>query len=148
MYCDKCGTLLDDECAFCPTCGVKVKLKNNTTNSATVEKAPVVKAEIVEDKPIVDKGPYKVFAIISFILGFYAIISCIYSFFISFISMSFLGPLGIIMVAMFTSPEIFGVIFGALGLKSTNRKGKAITGLIMNLVGGGISWLLIIVLLV
>lgn len=99
MYCKVCGKEVADDTVFCPYCGAK--LDNNDNDVLDTE-------EVSEHN---DNGPWKVFAIVGYVLG---IIGFVGSFLVWGLSFS-----------------VPGIVFSALGKKSTDpeKQAKANKGL-------------------
>lgn len=116
MYCKKCGKEVDDDSLFCPFCGASL-------NDNDVED----EAEAVDVDNNSDRGPWKVFAIVGYVLGI-----------LSFVLAFFVG------VGIEIAPA--GIVFSALGKKSTDpeKKAKAEKGLKLSIAAIIISFVAII----
>ncbi len=66
MYCDKCGKLIDNDAKFCPYCGAEIE-----SQELEVQETEALEAEEVEDfnETQGERGPWKAFATIGYILG-------------------------------------------------------------------------------
>lgn len=118
MYCKKCGKQVEDGSSFCPYCGADLK----------EQEVEVVEANVESEKPQESRGPWKVFAIVGYVLG---IVGFVTSFFL--IGLEFSVP---------------GIVFSALGKKTSdeNAKAKANKGLKLSIAGTIISIALTFVL--
>lgn len=118
MYCKKCGKQVEDGSSFCPYCGADLR----------EQEVEVVEANVESEKPQESRGPWKVFAIVGYVLG---IVGFVTSFFL--IGLEFSVP---------------GIVFSALGLKTTDEdaKAKAKKGLKLSIAGTIISIALTFVL--
>lgn len=45
MYCEKCGTMTENNSAFCPNCGCKLKFPSTTVNNDLSQKSEKSKSE-------------------------------------------------------------------------------------------------------
>ncbi len=114
MYCKNCGKELKLDDKFCSNCGASVE------TVVYQEQQTLVYADE-------DKGPYKVFAIIGFVLGFVGILLSIL---VAFLPVMCIIPLS-------------GLILSIIGVLSKNHKGKAITGIVLNSIDCFISAVMI-----
>ena len=107
-------------------------MNNNEFESKVVEDEVI---DIVDEntqftpKTKKDKGPWKVFAVIGHVFGIVSLVSILIPFFSCALS-------------------IDGIIFSALGKKSTTKKDKASKGLTMNIVACAINFVISIIVYV
>ena len=108
MFCKFCGSEINNQGKFCPNCGAEVKSSylNEEYN----------RPELVVDERT-DNGPFKVFAIIGFIIG-------IESFLISWIPLIDLMAVG---------TGFFGALLSSLGIISSRKRVFAIIGLSLSI---------------
>lgn len=149
-YCRECSCYVPDTAKFCNVCG--------SSNLERSSSAKVVEEKPVEVKPVVvtptfqapvvsysfvERGPWKVFAKVGFVLGLITFIGgmlctvclplMLLADSVAFLAiLALLGVFGFI-VAMMTFEA--GTVFSILGIKSSMRRKKAIIGLIFSLVG-------------
>lgn len=141
MYCRKCGHQLKDDAKFCSFCGEKVVSEEETVEVVEEGEEKVVfvdenKERVEVNTPVysnkAERGPWKTFAKVGQILG------------IVFICLSVIPALNYISLIF---SEI-GIVLSALGLKSKENKGKATTGLVLNIVAFVLSIILYFVYLI
>ena len=142
-YCRECSSYVPDTAKFCQVCG-SGNLEKNVINSNT---------EIPASNSVsVERGPWKVFAKIGFIISLVSII-CAMLFAIFFPLSLFgdnLGELLLFMIIGMTGFVMsmvtfeFGIVFSILGMKSKLRKRYAVTGLILGIVSFVLPWMIII----
>ena len=111
MFCKNCGKEVNLNDKFCAFCGTPLEqqvqeLKPTNTAASTSE-----------------KGPFKVFAIIGFVMGFISII-------LGFVPYLCIFPLS-------------GLAASIVGVFSKSRRGKAIAGIVLNSIGCIISAVMI-----
>ena len=123
MYCNKCAVKVNEEDMFCFHCGTR--LKEEKVVSSRVEEVSKTNKNVC----------YDVFAIVGLIMGILGIVLAMFSAYVTE-TLTFAGNELII--------SIGGIIFGALGIKSCNHKGKSITGLVLGSVSTLINLLLLI----
>ena len=118
MYCKKCGKEVEEGSAFCPYCGADLR----------DQEAEVIDADDASVSE--DNGPWKVFALIGFILGIISLAG----------SILFIG----------LTTGVPGIVFSILGKKSSNptRKSQAAKGLKMSIWGLILSVVVYIVFIV
>ena len=142
-YCRECSSYVPDSAKFCQVCG-SGNLEKNVINSNT--EIPVSNSVSVE------RGPWKVFAKIGFIISLVSII-CAMLFAIFFPLSLFgddLGELLLFMIIGMTGFVMsmvtfeFGIVFSILGMKSKLRIRYAVTGLILGIVSFVLPWMIII----
>ena len=121
MYCKKCGKMVEDGSTFCPYCGSDLREEQVEVNENDVAEAAPANE---------DNGPWKVFALVGYILGIVSLAG----------SILFIG----------LGTGVPGIVFSILGKKSTNpeRQQKAAKGLKLSIWGLIISTVLYIVLIV
>ena len=123
MYCKKCGKMVEDGSAFCPYCGAD--LREQQVEAKEVDE--FVAEPVAENE---DNGPWKVFALVGFILGI-----------VSLAGSLFMAGLG---------TGVPGIVFSILGKKSNNpdKQEKAAKGLKLSIWGLIISTVVYIILIV
>lgn len=125
MFCRKCGKELREGAIFCDQCGEKVEV---------VEEAIVVDNEVIDvttqpaEEQQVERGPWKAFAKVGHILG---IVS--------------LATMWIPFVVCCTT-GFYGIVFSALGKKSTENKPIADKALKRNIAASIVSFVLTVVI--
>ena len=121
MYCKKCGKMVEDGSTFCPYCGADLREEQVEVNENDVAEAAPANE---------DNGPWKVFALVGYILGIVSLAG----------SILFIG----------LGTGVPGIVLSILGKKSTNpdRQQKAAKGLKLSIWGLIISTVLYIVLIV
>ena len=107
MFCKYCGSELNNQGSFCPNCGAEVGTSYITNNYSP--------EPVLDVKP--DRGPFKVFAIIGFIIG-------IESFLISWIPI-------VDLIAIVTG--FFGALLSSLGIISRRKRVFGIIGLSLSI---------------
>lgn len=130
MICKKCGADISRDAAYCPVCGEKQGSTEKRNNESIFEKYGSQAKEIhCESSYKLDAGydsrARKAFAIIGLVLGILTLLFCVALF-----SFVFLG--------------IPALIFSILGIKSYKR-GSAMTGLVLTLIGIAINLILVII---
>ena len=123
MYCKKCGKMVEDGSAFCPYCGADLR-----EQQAEAKEVDEFVAEPVTENE--DNGPWKVFALVGFILGIVSLAGAIFT------------------VGLYTG--IPGIVLSALGKKSKDpdRQEKAAKGLKLSIAGLIVSVVVEIILVV
>ena len=125
MFCRKCGKELREGAVFCDQCGEKVEV---------VEEAIVVENEVIDvttqpaEEQQIERGPWKAFAKVGHILG---IVS--------------LATMWIPFVVCCTT-GFYGIVFSALGKKSTENKPIADKALKRNIAASIVSFVLTVVI--
>lgn len=124
MFCRKCGKELREDAIYCDQCGEKVEV---------VEEVSVVDNEDVDvieqpEEGTVERGPWKAFAKVGHILG---IVS--------------LATMWIPFVVCCTT-GFYGIVFSALGKKSTENKPIADKALKRNIAASIVSFVLTVVI--
>ena len=121
MYCKKCGKMVEDNSAFCPYCGADLRDQEEVDEAIEVAEATYTNE---------DDGPWKVFALLGFILGIVSLAGAIFT------------------VGLYTG--IPGIVLSALGKKSKDpdRQEKAAKGLKLSIVGLIVSIVVEIILVV
>ena len=116
MYCKKCGKMVEDGSAFCPYCGADLR-EQQVEEVKESEEAEVLEATPTNE----DNGPWKVFALLGFILGIVSLAG----------SLFFIG----------LTTGVPGIVFSILGKKSSNpdKQAKAAKGLKLSIWGLVIS---------
>ena len=139
MFCRRCGNKLNDGDLFCSKCGSKVEndIEEVVFPEPVVveETTPVVEETVIdveeETTPVVEeatnevkepRGPWKVFAIIGYVYGIVSLVSILIPFY------SF-------------AMAIDGIIFSALGVRSTVYNKKAKKGLTMNIISCVVNYI-------
>lgn len=112
MYCKKCGKMVEDGSAFCPYCGADLR-EQQVEEVKENEEAEVLEATPTNE----DNGPWKVFALVGFILGIVSLAGSIF------------------MLGLTTG--VPGIVFSILGKKSNNpdKQEKAAKGLKLSIWG-------------
>ena len=124
MYCRRCGKQLSEDSRFCPNCGERVEI---------IEESKPVEPEIVQtDEEKEPRGPWKAFAIAGFAIGIFSIIGCM----IPYVNLYVI------------SVGEFGIVLSALGLKSKVNHDKAKTGLVLSIVGLAVAIVMYIVFII
>lgn len=120
MFCRICGKEVADDVRFCPYCGADL------SEQMTEEVVDAVEATSEND----DNGPWKVFALIGFILGIVSLAG----------SLFFIG----------LTTGVPGIVFSILGKKSNNpdRQSQAAKGLKLSIWGLIVSVVVYIVFIV
>ena len=113
-FCRKCGTQLDDHARFCAKCGA-------SQEQTFVQ--PTYSYQHPEQRG--EGGPWKVFAIVGFVLG---LVGFIFSF--AFGSGLF-----------FSIP---GLVLSILGKRSASKHGMAVTGMVFSIIGLAIGCILMV----
>lgn len=119
--CSRCGRELEPGLSTCLYCGAVVNNPVVTNNNSSILNRPITKN--------LDRGPWKVFAKIGNTFGIISIILC------------FIPIFNIFAIAL-TEP---GIVFSALGIKSPFNRGKAISGLVLNIIAFVLGLILYIV---
>ena len=122
MYCKKCGMEVSETDKFCPTCG------NDLTAKEVIEDDPFEKIEKKEEASVAtsdDKMVYKVFAIISYVVG-------IVSLCLVWVPFMFYG-------------SIPGIVLGKIGENSKSKGDQSKKGFIMSIIATSINVVLTIV---
>ena len=127
MYCKKCGMEVSETDKFCPTCG------NDLTAKEVIEDDPFEKIEKKEETSVAasdDKMVYKVFAIISYVVG--------------------IVSLCLVWVPFIFYGSIPGIVLGKLGESSATQKDKAKRGFVMSIVATAINivWTIVFIALI
>ena len=134
-YCKDCRSYVIDTAKFCHICGSPNVAKDNVIVDA--------------DSMIKEKGPWKAFAKVGFIIGIISLAAAILSFmFFAFTlfddSMTdvlfavIFGMFGLI-ISMCTFE--LGIVFSILGMFSRLRKKFAVMGLVFNIVASVLPWI-------
>lgn len=113
MYCNQCGSVIQDGKSFCPNCGVQV-YPTITQQSAYHNSAHPQPLVINFVQPVRRNG----FAVAGLVLGIIAL--CLF----------WLPGINVILA-------LLGMIFSVVGVvkRGVGGKGKAITGLVLSLIG-------------
>ena len=123
MYCKNCGNELESNAKFCSKCGQKIE--------SVVNEEPVVVC-VNENPSKEERGPWKNFAKIGNVFGIITFVFCFFPI-LNFVSLC-LGQ--------------FGIVFSALGKKSTNHRGKANVGLVFSIIGFALGIILYYIYLI
>lgn len=124
MYCRRCGKQLSEDSRFCPNCGERVEI---------IEESKHVEPEIVQtDEEKEPRGPWKAFAIAGLAIGIFSIIGCM----IPYVN------LYVISVGQ------IGIALSALGLNSKVNHQKAKTGLVLSIIGLAVAIVMYIVFII
>lgn len=124
MFCKKCGKQLSEDSRFCPNCGERVEI---------IEESKPVEPEIVQtDEEKEPRGPWKAFAIAGFAIGIFSIIGCMIPY---------------VNLYVISVGEI-GIALSALGLKSKINHDKAKTGLVLGIIGLAVAIFMYIVFII
>ena len=116
MFCRFCGQKINEGSKFCPNCGEK--LEDVVVNEVPVE--VIVDTNKSNTNEVVkERGPWKVFAIVGYVLGIVSICGCF--------------------IPGFGSYGLCGIIFSILGKKSLSAKDKAKKGLILSIISSAIG---------
>ena len=125
MFCRKCGKELRENAVFCDQCGEKVEV---------VEEAIVVENEVIDvtTQPVeeqqVERGPWKAFAKVGHILGIVSLATMWIPFLVC------------------CATGFYGIVFSALGKKSTENKPMADKALKRNIAASIVSFVLTVVI--
>lgn len=124
MYCRRCGKQLSEDSRFCPNCGERVEI---------IEESKHVEPEIVQtDEEKEPRGPWKAFAIAGLAIGIFSIIGCM----IPYVN------LNVIYVGQ------IGIALSALGLNSKVNHQKAKIGLTLSIIGLAVAIVMYIVFII
>ena len=94
MYCRNCGKELNENAMFCDQCGAKVSVDENEVVELTKQME-----EVIEEP----KGPWKVFAIVGYVLGIVNLVLVLLPFYSLIMS-------------------VYGIVLSALGKKSIVKR--------------------------
>lgn len=125
MFCRKCGKELREGAVFCDQCGEKVEV---------VEEAIVVENEVIDvttqpaEEQQVERGPWKAFAKVGHILGIVSLATMWIPFLVC------------------CATGFYGIVFSALGKKSTENKPMADKALKRNIAASIVSFVLTVVI--
>ena len=124
MKCSCCGQEITSKDRFCPNCGERVEI---------IEESKHVEPEIVQtDEEKEPRGPWKAFAIAGLAIGIFSIIGCM----IPYVN------LNVIYVGQ------IGIALSALGLNSKVNHQKAKTGLVLSIIGLAVAIVMYIVFII
>ena len=141
MFCRKCGNKLNDNAIFCDKCGVQIE-KDNEESVIDIEEdshaidqlieaeKEIINEEVVINKPVSERGPWKAFANVGNILGIVSLATMWIPFLVC------------------CSYGIYGIIFSGLGVRSASQNKKAKAGLTKSIVATVINFVLTIVIYV
>ena len=141
MFCRKCGNKLNDNAIYCDKCGVKIE-KDNEESVIDIEEdihaidqlieaeKEIINEEVVIDKPVSERGPWKAFANVGNILGIVSLATMWIPFLVC------------------CSYGLYGIIFSGLGVRSASQNKKAKAGLAKSIVATVINFVLTIVIYV
>lgn len=118
MYCTNCGKEIKSTENFCGECGFPVR-GYQPAQYREEQRADVQPANT-------DSGPWAAFAILGFILGLISICLC------------WTGPVGLLFA-------LNALPFAIMGRKSTQRRGKALAGIILSSIAMGLAFLITLV---
>ena len=137
MFCRKCGNKLNDNAIFCDKCGVKIE-KDNEESVIDIEEdihaidqlieaeKEIINEEVVINKPVSERGPWKAFANVGNILGIVSLATMWIPFLVC------------------CSYGLYGIIFSGLGVRSSSQNKKAKAGLAKSIVATVINFVLTI----
>lgn len=139
MFCRKCGNKLNDNAVFCDQCGVKIEKDNeecvidieedsHAIDQLIEAEKEIINEEVVINKPVSERGPWKAFANVGNILGIVSLATM----WIPFLVCCALG--------------LYGIIFSGLGVRSASQNKKAKAGLAKSIVATVINFVLTIVI--
>ena len=124
MYCRRCGKQLSEDSRFCPNCGERVEI---------IEESKHVEPEIVQTNEEKEpRGPWKGFAIAGLAIGIFSIIGCMI-------------PYVNLYVISFGE---FGIALSAMGLRSKVNHQKAKIGLTLSIIGLAVATVMYIVFII
>lgn len=139
MFCRKCGNKLNDNAVFCDQCGVKIEKDNeecvidieedsHAIDQLIEAEKEIINEEVVINKPVSERGPWKAFANVGNILGIVSLATMWIPFLVC------------------CSYGIYGIIFSGLGVRSSSQNKKAKSGLAKSIVATVINFVLTIVI--